>query len=198
MTIPRYLLRKMLVVVRFRRPHPEDVEQLLLNAKLRDELEPYYDESLKILESGRVPIRVENDFLTAMLAWEKAPILQIRDWFHPPLDPPAVESLDSDQLHRQLWQLVHRLADRRVFLDFTDHLSDRQLYLLILRDILPSQEKMVDLASHCIYFNCAETDHEIWLRYYASEEERQDWLEESGESLPPVECSPYPRSLPRE
>lgn len=187
-------------MVRFRRPHPEDVEQLLLNAKLRDELEPFFDESLQLLDSGRVPIRVENEFLQAILAWEKAPVLPLAQWFSPPLDPPHPDQLSDDQLHEHLWETIQKLATRRIYLDFTDHLSDRELYILVVRDILPSQEKLVDLPSHCIYFNCAETtdDPETWLRYYASEEERQGWMEETGQPLPPVESSPYPRKLPRQ
>ncbi|PHS01311.1 MAG: hypothetical protein COA78_22945, partial [Blastopirellula sp.] len=87
----------------------------------------------------------------------------------------------------------------RVFLDFTDHLNDRQLYCLLKRDILPSEEKMVDLPTNCLYFNCAQPDEspEIWMQYYATEEERFDWEEESGQSPPPVLNKPHPRTLPR-
>lgn len=185
-------------MVRFRRPHPEDVEQLLLNAKLRDEMEPFFDESLQILDSGRVPIRVENEFLTAILAWEKAPVLPIREWFSPPLSPPRADQLSEAELHDVLWDIIQKLASKRIFLDFTDHLSDAHLYRLVVRDILPSQEKMVDLPTNCLYFNCAEADNdpETWLRYYASEEERLGWTEATGQPLPPVEVSPYPRHLP--
>jgi hypothetical protein len=80
-------------MVKFRRPHPDDVEQLMINAQLRDELEPFFDESLQCLDSGRIPIRVENEFLSAILAWERAPVLPIGRWFNPPLCPPAAESL---------------------------------------------------------------------------------------------------------
>lgn len=171
---------------------------MLLNAKLRDELEPFFDESLQILDSGRVPIRVENEFLAAILAWERAPVLPIARWFSPAIAPPQAEHLSADELHEVLWDIINKLASRRIYLDFTDHLSDAELYRVVIRDILPSQEKMVDLTSHCIYFNCAEWDYDpdTWLRYYASEEERQGYLEETGEPLPPVESSPFPRKLP--
>lgn len=187
-------------MVRFRRPHPEDVEQLLLNAKLRDELEPFFDESLQILDSGRVPIRVENEFLSAILAWERAPVLPISQWFSPSLTPPLADQLAPEELHEVLWDMIDKLASRCIYLDFTDHLSDAELYRLVVRDILPSHEKMVDLTSHCIYYNCAEQDGdpETWLRYYASEEERMGWMEETGQPLPPVESSPFPRKLPGE
>ena len=40
-------------------------------------------------------------------------------------------------------------------------------------------------------------DPEIWLRYYANEEERQAWAEETQGYPPQIEDPPYPRRLPR-
>ncbi len=40
-------------------------------------------------------------------------------------------------------------------------------------------------------------DPTIWLRYYASEEERRAWAEDLGDALPTAEQPPYPRELPR-
>jgi hypothetical protein len=36
-------------------PTPDDVEQLLRNAQLRDELEPYFDESVELLAKRQRP-----------------------------------------------------------------------------------------------------------------------------------------------
>ena len=58
-----------------------DVDQLLLNAQLRDEMEPFVDESIALLESRYLSISKENEFLASMLAWERAPVLPIRQWF---------------------------------------------------------------------------------------------------------------------
>ena len=52
------------------RPNSEEVEQLLRNAQLRDELEPYLDEAILHLNQEEVPTPVENEFLASMLAWE--------------------------------------------------------------------------------------------------------------------------------
>ncbi|MCC9607472.1 hypothetical protein LOC68_12600 [Blastopirellula sp. JC732] len=185
--------------MRIRRPHPDEVDQLLLNAQLRDELEPYFDESIACLDNGRVPLQVENEFLTAILAWERAPILPLGEWFSPPLQLPNPESLSDEEVHRQLWDAIQMLASKRIYLDFTDHLSDRQLYCIVKRDILTSYEKMVDLPSHTLSFNCAPPDDnpDVWLRYYASEEERHGWEEETGQPLPPLQPSPFPRKLPK-
>lgn len=180
------------------RPQPEEVEQLLRNAQLRDELEPFYDESILRIEPHVVPVPVENEYLASMLAWEKAPVLPIARWFDPELRPPLPETLDDDQLHRVLWETIARLHAKRVVLAFTDHLSDRQLYALILRDILPSEEKKIEGARNYLCWDCAGVtdDPDTWLRYYATDEERSDWQQQHPDSLPPRERPPYPRQLP--
>lgn len=180
--------------------HPDEVEQLLVNAQLRDELEPFLDDSIMHLNLDEVPTKVENEYLRSMLAWERAPVLPISQWFDPELRIPAPESLDDARLHDVLWDTVQKLYDQRIVLDFTDHLSDRQLYTLIYRDILPAYEKRIEQASHYLHWDCADAggDAEIWLRYYASDEERRTWAETFDDLPPPPEPPPYPRNLPRQ
>ena len=95
-----------------------------------------------------MPTRDENEFLASMLEWERAPVLPIRQWFQPSLNPPAPESLNDQQLHNVLWDTIQALFAKRIVLDYTHHLSDRQLYRLIYRDILPSLEKKDRAFSH--------------------------------------------------
>jgi hypothetical protein len=181
-------------------PRPDEVDHLLRNAELRNELEPYYDESLLTLDARRVPTPVENEFLASMLAWERAPVLPIAQWFDPPLDLPQPDALADDDLRRLLLDTVRKLFDKRIVLDFTDHLSDRQLYCLIFRDILPSREKKIDNPNNYLHWDCAgvSEDAQVWLRYYATEEERSDWAEQfPDDELPPRETPPYKRRLPR-
>lgn len=180
-------------------PTAEEIEQLLINAELRDALEPFVDESLNLLDVRRMPTPMENEFLASMLAWERAPVLPISQWFEPELTLPHPDTLDDAQLHDLLWDTICRLYDRRVILDFTDHLSDRALYCLIYRDILPSPEKKVDLPKNYLHWHCLddEGEPETWLRYYASPEERQAWAAETGLTPPPAEKPPYPRRMPR-
>jgi hypothetical protein len=180
-------------------PTSDEVDQLLVNARLRDELEPYLDESVHLLDMRRLSTPSENEFLASMLAWERAPILPISQWFNPELELSHPDTLDDLTLHEVLWDTLHRLCDQRVVLDFTDHLSDRQLYCLIYRDILPSPEKKIDLPKNFLHWHCLddEDEPETWLRFYASEDERQAWAAESGQQLPPAEPPPYPRKMPR-
>jgi hypothetical protein len=146
-----------------------------------------------------VPTNVENAYLESMLAWERAPVLPIARWFEPELRLPSPQSLDDLQLHEVLWETIQKLYDKRVVLEFTDHLSDRQLYSLIYRDILPAQEKKIDSTDRYLHWDCASLgeDMDTWLRYYASEEERCDWSDEWHTPLPPTEVPPFPRQLPR-
>ena len=182
-------------------PHPnsEEVEQLMLNAQLRDELEPYVDESLDLMNERTLTTSRENEFLASMLAWERAPALPIARWFTPELLLPSPETLSDNQLHNVLWETIHKLDEERIVLDFTDHLSDRQLYCLIYRDILPSPEKKVDNPRNYLHWDCLDvtSDPENWLKYYATEEERFMWADETGQSPPPSEPPPHPRRMPR-
>ncbi len=184
-----------------RRPGPEDVEHLLRNAQLRDELEPYLDESITCLDLQLLPTPVENEYLESMLAWERAPSLPLAEWFDPPLKLPHPDSLSPDETHDVLWATIYKLYEKRIILDFTDHLSDRQLYTLICRDILLSCEKKIDSPGNYLHWDCADAsgDPDIWLRYYATPEERRWWAEISpNQLLPPAERPPHPRLLPRQ
>ena len=178
---------------------PDEVDELLRNARLRDEIEPLLDDSVAWLQSERLPIRVENEFLESMLQWERAPILPISKWFEPEMLLPSPESLNDQHLRETLYETIGRLFVERIVLDFTDHLSDRQLYCLIYRDILPAQEKKIDRRGSYLHWDCsdADGDPEVWLRYYASDEERELWAEDLGRPLPPHEDPPFPRELPR-
>lgn len=183
-----------------REVRPDEVEHLLRNAQLRDALDPYLDEAYVSINAHRLPTPVENQWLENMLAWERAPIVPIAQWFDPPLLIPAPEAIDDSQLHDILWDTIQHLFDRRIVLDFTDHLSDRQLYTIIYRDILPSPEKQFERGdTNYLHWDCADTaeNPEVWLRYYASEEDRRQWVETEDAPLPAPEPPPYPRNLPR-
>ncbi|WP_425613856.1 hypothetical protein NA78x_003700 [Anatilimnocola sp. NA78] len=176
-----------------------EVDELILNARLRDELEPFLDESVDVLACKQLPTSDENEFLASMLAWERAPALPISRWFDPPLQLGSPEHLSSEQLRLKLLAAIEQLGSRRIYLELTDHLSDRQLYCLIARDILPSHEKMLDLPGNYLNWRCldADLDPETWLAYYATDEEREMWAAENSEPLPAILPPPYPRDLPR-
>jgi hypothetical protein len=177
-----------------------EIDVLLQNARLRDEIEPYLDESVYLVDSARMPTHWENDYLASMLEWEKAPVLPISQWFDPPLVLPPHDSLDDDELKQRLYQAIGRLFEKNITLNFTEHLSDRQLYCLIVRDILPAQEKRIRISNNFIQWQCIDpvTEEEDWLRYYATEDDREMWAGETGLKLPPIEELPFPRNMPQD
>ncbi len=183
-----------------RKSSSSEFDELMRNAELRDELEPYYDESISRVSVQRLPLAFENEYLASMLAWEMAPIVPIYRWFEPELRPPRPSVLNDQDLHEILWDLIYKLYEKRIILDFTDHLSDRDLYTLIYRDILPAREKKIDPRNSFLHWDCAAMggDPEIWLRFYAGEEDRQAWAETYRQPLPPTEAPLFPRALPEE
>lgn len=179
--------------------NPEDVDELLLNARLRDALEPFSDESLELLDASRMTTAAENRYLASLLAWERAPVEPISRWFEPELTLPPPDQLTDCELHDRLWETIDRLYARRIVLQWTDHLADRQLYGILRRDLLPAHEKKVDLSDRFLQwrFLDADDDPETWLRYYATDDERRMWEEESGRMAPAPEPAPFPRELPQ-
>jgi hypothetical protein len=142
-----------------------------------------------------MPLRTENEYLASMLAWERAPALPIASWFTPVLEIPAPESLCDEALSVVLWETIHRLYTQKVVLRYTDHLSDRELYTIIYRDILPCCEKKVEIQGKDLEWRCIE-DNETWLRYYADAIERRRFQEEHDVDIPPSEMPRFRRNLP--
>jgi hypothetical protein len=180
-------------------PEPDEVDCILRNGELRDAIEPYVDESIWEIDFRVLPTAVENRFLESMLAWERAPLVPIARWFEPPLALQPACTLDDDQLRERLWETIEKLYSLRVVLDFTDHLCDRELYVLIRQDILPATVKRVDLPDNYFHWDCSasrDDDPTVWLTYYADDEEREQWSLEEGRDPPPRAVPPHPRALP--
>lgn len=179
-------------------PIADEVELLIRNAQLRDELEPYLDESVDFVTIRKMSLVEENEFLESILEWERAPSLPIYKWFQPELVLPRPESLSDEEVHTTLWRTIHQLYGQKIALDFTDHLSDRQLYCVLMRDILPVYQKKISDPRHFLHWHCLdENDIEDWLSYYATDEEREQWSEETDQSLPDKKPLPFPRQMPR-
>ncbi len=177
-----------------------DLDLLLQNARLRDELEPYWDDAVMAVDLNGMSTDLENVYLSSLLAWERAPVLPISQWFSPPLELPKPELIGDTELRIRLQYAIRKLSEKNILLENTGHLSDRQLYCLILRDILPAQEKRLNLPEAGIRWQCYDPieDEETWLRFYASAAEREDWAEETGLRLPPREALPFPRQMPQD
>lgn len=143
---------------------------------------------------------VEEEFLKYVLAYETAAMTtHMACLERAGYTPPPAASLDDDALRRELWTLIGKLADIRVFLYSTDHLSDRDLYTALYDDLLRHEvEDMssdLDGAWHLdILGSCSDEDTELYLRHYADEDHRAHWRKQfPAEPMPQHEDPPYDR-----
>ena len=143
---------------------------------------------------------LEKKFWEYMLSFEKGQHTQLfRTLTNGGLSLPTPDTLDDSQLTKKLWQVINSLSLLGVFLYHTDHLSDRDLYEHLWHDSLREdgfiQPTNQDYACHLdIVGSGNEEDTFIFLKYYASEEERNWWTNEyPQDDFPTPEQKPYDR-----
>lgn len=108
-----------------------------------------------------------------------------------PLLPPA--EITDETLTPILWELLHKLSLQGFYVLHTDHLTDRELYAELwergLRDPahLPGRNPRGGWY-HDFLGSWGEDDMQLWLRYYATDEERAKHAQEYPEDvIPPKE-----------
>ncbi len=180
----------------------EEAERQIRIQRMREELERIGTDWKTLTEEDLSP-ETEEAMLQRVLYIKTAP----RTTFAKMLltdgvELPAPDSLTSDaDLHAALWNVIHGLAHRRVFIFYTNHLSDRDLYTKLWREHL--NQKTIDMSwdedASC-YVDLLDgqnaEDARLWLKYYADEEERLWWresMQDDGQSLPAAETPPYER-----
>jgi hypothetical protein len=127
--------------------------------------------------------------------WQR-PIEKLKQAGQPLLPP---DELTDETLTAKLWELLHNLACQGFYVQHTDHLSDPQLYAELwqrgLRDeaLLPGKCKTGGWF-HDFLGSWGDEQMQIWLRYYASEEERARHQKEwPKDAIPPKEERPHNR-----
>jgi len=119
--------------------------------------------------------------------------LEKRGWT--PEDPDTVADED---LSRSLTNLIWSLNDLHVIVENTDHLSDRELYVELLAYCDEPNVCFVGIPGAANHWSpigsYGEEEVKIWLRYYASDEDRERHAREyPNDYMPPSELPPYPR-----
>ncbi|MCK4342489.1 MAG: hypothetical protein KAY37_12285 [Phycisphaerae bacterium] len=156
--------------------------------------------------SDDCPPEVADQFMQHVLDYERAPLTShFEQLLATGLELPAPEELTDAELTAKLWELIERLATLRVFLEQTDHLSDRELYTQLWADVLREEIKDLPRDEHSAWHidmlgSCSEEDLHLAYKYYADEEERRQWLEEFPDfEMPEHVDPPYDRDrrLPR-
>jgi len=185
--------------------HLDSVDREIRIEQLRQEID---EAAGGEMFSGRIADcdpKIEEAFLENVLALETygfaSPLdALVKDGF----DLPAPDKLADGEITSKLWDLIHELAKRRLFLHCTNHLSDRELYTWLVTDALREELMGFGLPlGQChldVLGSGSEADVSLQMRYYADDEERARWRKEfPAFDMPPREKPPYDRDrqLPR-
>lgn len=151
-------------------------------------------------EAEDVPLEIQETYWNNIVAWEQAPWVTPADELaEEGIVPIALDKLDDGKLPTALWALIRALAERNIFLEHTDHLSDRELYTWLWKEGLCERTKTPPKGSGWNFCtgpigSASEEDMVIYHRFYATEESRKSWLKSFPDSeMPPREKPPYDR-----
>jgi hypothetical protein len=155
------------------------------------------------IETGDVddyPVEVEEAFLKHVVDYEEAPwTTNFQQLENAGVSLPAPDSLNDEEITAKLWEVIHKLALLHVFIEQTDHLSDRELYTHLWTDSLREETKAMQLVANGAWHiqilgGCSEEDNQLYLKYYADEHWRKQWHKDfPKDPIPPHEDPPYDR-----
>ncbi len=151
-------------------------------------------------QSEDCPPDVAEDFLEHIIAYEEAPwTTHVQQLEEVGIQLPAPDSMNDEQLNDKLWEVINQLARMRIFISQTDHLSDRELYTTLWVDALREEVKDMPFSEFSAWHidllsSGSEEDTYLYLKYFADEEWRREWLESFPDYLmPDHEEPPYDR-----
>jgi hypothetical protein len=184
-------------------PHPHDdeadVDREIRIEKMKRELDEIADGKMFCGGFGKVPAEIETSFLEQVLAYERAEFdTNFNRLIHRGVALPPAAELDDASLSVKLAEIIRELAELRCFLYDTDHLSDRELYDWLWNSGL--REESADISGMPGAWQTSpigggsDEDTQIWLRYYANEEDRRRWhLDFPNDPMPARESLPFDR-----
>lgn len=184
-------------------------------AKNEAEKEPDQEERIRQLETriaelGGSPHFEDEDLDPVLKETFLRNIVEMEEagWNRPAdlLQEGGIEITPSDQvsdedLPETLRDLVHAMALNNMYLECTDHLSDRELYTVLVEDHLANEtmlgpRKPVKGYNFIIDMLGSGSDEHaaMLLRYYLEGEMRERWIADlPGEEIPEKEDPPYDR-----
>ncbi len=147
------------------------------------------------------PSEVEEGFWKYVVDYEEAPwTTNFQQLESAGVSLPAPDSLKDDELTAKLWEIIQKLALLHVFIEQTDHLSDRELYTHLWTDSLREETKAMPLASNSachiqLLSGGSDEDNLLYLKYYADDDFRRQLA--SGFSRRSHACARRPALRPR-
>ena len=143
---------------------------------------------------------MEEEFLQNIEAYESASwTTHYQQLEEAGVELPDPETMDDEKLTAKLWEVIEALARMRAFLSSTNHLSDRELYAELSSDVLREETKAMVLDEYSAWRidligSGSEEDIYLWMKYYADEETRRQWMKDWPDyEMPEHEKPPYDR-----
>jgi hypothetical protein len=177
-----------------------DVDREKRIEELKRRAEELAGGEMKAGEIEPTPPEIEEEFWKQVVEYEEAPwTTHFQQLERAGVSMPAPETLNDQEVTAKLWEVINKLAQMRIFLDDTDHLSDRELYTKLWGDLLREETKdvLLDQDSACHYqllSGGSDEDNQIYLKYFADEKWRNDWHRDwPDDPMPDPEDPPYDR-----
>jgi hypothetical protein len=184
----------------------ESIDREIRINELRCKAEELAGGNMLAYESDETPPEIAEGFWSNVVGYETAPDTTQHEMLRSEgVELPPPESLNDADLTEKLWEVIHSLAARNTYLHNTDHLSDRELYTVLVNELFHEVGKEFPAGSGWnhhfdILGGCSDEDIELGHRYYSDDEERARWMESFPDyKMPPKEKPPFDRDrlLPR-
>jgi hypothetical protein len=151
-------------------------------------------------KSDDIPPELEEQFLRNIIEYETATwTTHFKQLQKAGVELPEPKTLDDAAISNKLWEIIRALAEMRVFLVATNHLSDRELYTELWTDALLEETPELTLDEGAAFFidfvssGSDEHTHQ-WLKHYADQQTRDDWKSRYPEyEMPDHQDPPFDR-----
>ena len=177
-----------------------NLDQLTRVEDLRRQVEELHGGVGLSFKSDDLPAEIEEEFLKHIIAYETAtPTTLFDELVKSGVSLPAPEEITDADLSDKLWEIIDKIASFGVSLENTDHLSDRELYKDLWQELFREEAILFPDEPNYTYHldvigSGSEEDTLIYLKYYADEDYRENWMKDWPDYIMPErEPLPYDR-----
>lgn len=126
-----------------------------------------------------LPPQLAEQFLQRVIAFETAPdITDFEQLTADGVELPDPETVPEQELGAVLRRVIAALSKHQVFLERTNHLSDRELYSVLWHDVLREEHAVLpegDTGAWHVDIPGDDAQSTNYLTYYATEGDREMW-----------------------